>query len=269
MANVIKQPCDEATEAQLRLGDDDAIAAEFLAHTELKLWIYRWPIALYCLGLIVWSLLVLLSPLQGLLRHRAAVARYSLALCSSITLLCALLLGMQLIVSIDPPTTNTTGYSVERREIVIADPSSSLTARERQKFSRSHFLLRRPAAPTPVGLDLASDTRVDEALVSAPMNIGDFQIRLADGDYLPIVKIAPVYPSGALAQGLEGYVVVQFTVARSGAVKDVVVIESTDSLFEHAAIEAAYRFKYRPRIIRGESIEVLGVRNKITFAIAV
>ena len=101
------------------------------------------------------------------------------------------------------------------------------------------------------------------------MNIGDFQIRLADGDYLPIVKIAPIYPSGALAQGLEGYVVVQFTVARSGAVKDVVVIESTDSLFEHAAIEAAYRFKYRPRIIRGESIEVLGVRNKITFAIAV
>jgi DNA-binding PadR family transcriptional regulator len=54
-----------------------------------------------------------------------------------------------------------------------------------------------------------------------------------------------------------------------GAVKDVVVIESTDSLFEHAAIEAAYKFKYRPRIIRGESIEVPGVRNKITFDIAV
>ena len=54
-----------------------------------------------------------------------------------------------------------------------------------------------------------------------------------------------------------------------GAVKDVVVIESTDSLFEHAAIEAAYKFKYRPRIIRGESIGVPGVRNKITFDIAV
>jgi TonB family protein len=176
---------------------------------------------------------------------------------------------MQLIVSIDPPTTNTAAYSVERREIVIADPSSSLTARERRKFSRSRFLLRRPAGPTTVGLDLASDIRVDEARVSAPMNIGDFQIRLGDGDYLSIVKIAPIYPSGALAQGLEGYVVVQFTVARSGAVKDVVVIESTDSLFEHAAIEAAYKFKYRPRIIRGESIGVPDVRNKITFDIAV
>jgi protein TonB len=264
-----KSAVEASAEARLRLGDDDAIATEFLAHTELKLWIYRWPIVLYCLGLIVWSLLVLLSPLQGLLRNRAAVARYSLALCSSVALLCALLLSMQLIVSIDPPATNTAAYSVERREIAIADLSSSLTARERRKFSRSRFLLRRPAEPAPVGPNLASLTRVDDALVSSPMNIGDFQIRLADGDYLPIVKIAPIYPSGALAQGLEGYVVVQFTVARSGAVKDVVIIESTDSLFEHAAIEAAYKFKYRPRVVRGESIEVPGVRNKISFDIAV
>ena len=264
-----RSAAEASEEAQLRLGDDDAIAAEFLAHTELKLWIYRWPIALYCLGLIVWSLLVLLSPLQGLQRNRAAIARYSLALCTSVALLCALLLSMQLIVSIDPPATNTAAYSVERRDTVIADPSSSLTTRERRKFSRSRFLLRRPAEPAPVGPNLASLTRVDDALVSAPMNIGDLQIRLADGEYLPIVKIAPIYPSGALAQGLEGYVVVQFTVARSGAVKDVVVIESTHTLFESAAIEATYKFKYRPRTVRGQSVEVPGVRNKITFEIAV
>lgn len=85
-----KSAAEASAEARLRLGNDDAIAAGFLDHTELKLWIYRWPIALYCLGLIVWSLLVLLSPLQGLLRNPAAVPRYSLALCSSVTLLCAL-----------------------------------------------------------------------------------------------------------------------------------------------------------------------------------
>jgi protein TonB len=93
-------------------------------------------------------------------------------------------------------------------------------------------------------------------------------VRLPDGDYLPILKVAPTYPSAALAKGLEGSVIIEFTVARSGAVKNVVV-ESTDSVFEQAAVEAAYRFKYRPRVVRGQAVEVPGVRNRITFDIPV
>ena len=70
---------------------------------------------------------------------------------------------------------------------------------------------------------------------------------------------------GVLSRGLEGYVIVEFTVTGTGTVRDVTVVESTSSLFERAAVEAAKKFKYKPRVVDGRSIEVQGVRNKITF----
>ena len=91
----------------------------------------------------------------------------------------------------------------------------------------------------------------------------------SDGEYLPIVKVQPQYPSRALSRGIEGYVIVEFTVTTNGSVKDPVVIESEpSSIFDSAAMKAALKFKYKPRVIDGEPVEVPGVRNKITFAIA-
>ena len=128
-----------------------------------------------------------------------------------------------------------------------------------------------PELPSP---DMSNDFDNSMAVsVSAPsmdasMSIGGVGFGVTDGEYLPIVKVAPVYPSRALSRGLEGYVIVEFTVTRTGTVADVVVVESTSSLFERAASEAALKFKYKPRVIDGEPVEVPGVRNKITFEIA-
>lgn len=89
-----------------------------------------------------------------------------------------------------------------------------------------------------------------------------------DGDYLPIVKIAPIYPSRALERGIEGWVLLEFTVAETGAVKDPVVLEYEPStIFNSAAIKAALKFKFKPRIVNGEAIEVQGVLHKITFVL--
>ena len=88
----------------------------------------------------------------------------------------------------------------------------------------------------------------------------------ADGDYLPIVKVAPVYPRRAVDRGIEGYVIVEFTVTKTGAVRDPVVVEYHPStIFNKAAINAALKFKYKPRVVNGEPIEVHGVLNRITF----
>ena len=88
----------------------------------------------------------------------------------------------------------------------------------------------------------------------------------ADGDYLPIVKVAPVYPKRALARKLEGYVVVEFTVTTRGTTKDIKVVEAKPIvIFNQAAIQAAEKFKYKPRVVDGKPVEVHGVRNKIAF----
>lgn len=103
--------------------------------------------------------------------------------------------------------------------------------------------------------------------VEATLNVGGVSFGVSDGEYLPIVKVAPIYPARAASRGLEGYVILEFTVTRAGTVKDVIVVESTSSIFERAATDAAYKFKYKPRVIDGEAVEVPGVRNKITFVL--
>ena len=92
-------------------------------------------------------------------------------------------------------------------------------------------------------------------------------MNVAEGDYLPIVRVAPVYPSRALSRGVEGYVDMSFTVTTAGTVKDPIVLFSTSSLFERAATRAVLKFKYKPRVTDGIPVEVAGVKTRITFKI--
>lgn len=90
-------------------------------------------------------------------------------------------------------------------------------------------------------------------------------MNIAEGDYLPIVRVAPVYPARALSRGLEGFVDLSFTVTTTGTVKDPIVLQSTSSLFERAAIRAVLKFKYKPRVVDGIPVDVPGVKTRISF----
>lgn len=91
-------------------------------------------------------------------------------------------------------------------------------------------------------------------------------ISSADGEYLPIVKVAPVYPRRANSRGIEGYCTVKYTVTKSGAIKNPVPVDCQPSgIFEKTSVKAALKFKYKPRIADGQAIEVAGVRNRFTF----
>lgn len=94
-------------------------------------------------------------------------------------------------------------------------------------------------------------------------------LQATDGEYLPIVKVAPQYPRRALSRGIEGHVVLEYTVTPQGTVKDPVVIESKpEGVFDKVAIESALRYKYKPRVIDGTPREVAGVRTRIVFQLA-
>jgi len=105
-------------------------------------------------------------------------------------------------------------------------------------------------------LDIGADLSIDSGLSGSG----------GDGEYLPIVKVAPQYPRRAAQKGIEGYVVVEFTVTTLGTVKDAKVIEADPpNIFDRAAISAANKFKYKPKIENGKAVEVPGVRNIIRF----
>lgn len=90
-----------------------------------------------------------------------------------------------------------------------------------------------------------------------------------EGDYLPIVKVAPIYPQRALSRGIQGHCVIEYTVTRQGAVRDPMVIDSmcTSSLFHKVSRDAVLKFKYKPRVMDGVAVAVSGVQNKFTFQI--
>ncbi|HHJ34308.1 MAG TPA: energy transducer TonB [Gammaproteobacteria bacterium] len=129
--------------------------------------------------------------------------------------------------------------------------------------------------PEPPQPQLDEITPQTEAIGISPVEVnpeielsaGGFSFGAGEGDYLPIVKVAPVYPQRALSRGIEGFVVVEFTVTKLGTVKDVKVIDSDPktTMFHRSATRAALKFKYKPRVVNGEAVEVPGVRNIITF----
>ena len=91
-----------------------------------------------------------------------------------------------------------------------------------------------------------------------------------DGEYLPIVKVAPMYPRRAQQLGITGECLVRYTVTTSGTVRDVEVVPDgcSDPLFARPSIKAARRFKYKPRIVDGTPVEVLNVYNMFHFRTA-
>ena len=130
-----------------------------------------------------------------------------------------------------------------------------------------------PQPPTPQldNLDATADKiAISDVPVETDIEMtGGFSLGVGEGDYLPIVKVAPIYPNRALTRGIEGFCVVQYTVTRQGTVKEPVVIQDqcTSSLFHSASVNAALKFKYKPRIMDGEAVEVPGVQNKFTYEI--
>ena len=86
-----------------------------------------------------------------------------------------------------------------------------------------------------------------------------------DSDFQLVADVLPSYPYSALRRELEGYVVVEFTVTRSGEVTDARVVESSDPTFDRAALDSISRARYRPRIVDGAPVDVIGLRREIVF----
>ena len=130
-----------------------------------------------------------------------------------------------------------------------------------------------PQPPTPQ-LDSLDPNAEKIAISAAPVETdiemsGGFSLGVGEGDYLPIVKVAPIYPQRALSRSIEGYCVVQYVVTKNGTIRDPFVVEDqcTSSLFHRASIQASLKFKYKPRVMDGQAVEVPGVQNKFTFEI--
>jgi protein TonB len=125
-----------------------------------------------------------------------------------------------------------------------------------------------PPAADEAAADGATLTVSAPGPVSADLDIGaGLGFGGGDGEYLPIVKVAPIYPRRAPQRDITGTCLVTYTVTTLGTVKDVRIVEGAceNEIFARPSIDAAYRFKYKPRVINGEAIEVTGVFNRFYY----
>jgi TonB family protein len=106
-------------------------------------------------------------------------------------------------------------------------------------------------------------TGVLAGTISAPILGGLFQqAALAQQEDPPrqLVRIAPEYPPEAIASALSGRVVVEYTVTERGTVQDIIVVDSTSSLFDSPTVASVQKYKYEP-----QAEPVPGVRMTVLF----
>lgn len=196
------------------------------------------------------------------------IVRYLIAIVSGVAVTFGLLFLMQFLIETgesaltDPQKRYFLEFvRVKRQEIVnVEEPKPEKPPKPQQPP---------PDTPPPSQDDIdpnAPAINVRPPSTSTDVNIsGPGSLSYTDGEYLPIVRVAPIYPSRALSRGIEGYVDLEFTVTTAGTVKDPVVIYTTSSLFNRAAVRAVLKFKYKPRVVDGQPVEVPGVKTRIRF----
>lgn len=88
----------------------------------------------------------------------------------------------------------------------------------------------------------------------------------ADRDAVPLVRIEPDYPMQARQRGIEGWVVVEFTISTAGTVKDAEVVASEPgNVFDRAAVQAVRKWKYNPKVVDGKAVERTGMKIRLDF----
>lgn len=102
--------------------------------------------------------------------------------------------------------------------------------------------------------------------ISTDTGLGTGGLAVADGDATPIVRINPRYPPAAARDGLEGWVMLRFTIDETGGVTDVEVINSEPRrVFDQEARRALLRWKYKPKVVDGKPVRQPGQTVQLDF----
>ncbi|MFC3024003.1 TonB family protein [Vibrio zhugei] len=109
---------------------------------------------------------------------------------------------------------------------------------------------------------LGLDTAITGINVSAP-TIGDINV---NQQAMPMYRVNPRYPTRAQRRGVEGFVLLKFTINASGQPVDIDIIKAKPKhMFEREAIRALKRWKYKPKEVNGKAVSQPGQTVKLQF----
>ena len=88
---------------------------------------------------------------------------------------------------------------------------------------------------------------------------------LVDGPLMQTVAAQAQYPARAISRNIEGWVTVRFDVSAQGKPENVTVAESTHKILESAAVKAAHRFRFKPRVVDGTALPSQALSYRFIF----
>jgi periplasmic protein TonB len=123
------------------------------------------------------------------------------------------------------------------------------------------------AGSAAVASSLLAPPSIDAQGSLAGLSIGQgISLGGSDRDVMPLVRLNPNYPPRAQSRGIEGWVMVQFTITPVGTVKDAKVVDAEPKgIFDDAAVKAVSGWKYNPKVENGQPVERRGVQVMLTF----
>ena len=84
----------------------------------------------------------------------------------------------------------------------------------------------------------------------------------------PLFQIQAVYPRKAAVQNIEGFVLLQFDITKTGQVDNVSVITaSPPKIFNSSAVQALRKWKYKPKIVNGKAVRQKNRRVRLLFSL--
>jgi periplasmic protein TonB len=130
-----------------------------------------------------------------------------------------------------------------------------------------------PPPPPPAKMKVAASAIPQESL--AGMEIPDLNLTadvgggalmgskaMFDGDIIPLQCPPVSYPSDARRAGLSGWVQIEFVVGPDGSVRSAKAVEAQPrGVFEAAAVMAAQRCRFKPKMEDGKPVEQRGRRK--------
>jgi len=131
--------------------------------------------------------------------------------------------------------------------------------------------------PENIEIDIDSGGKLEPGLDTGgfvrpePIDDGTIIDRLSvynEGDMVPIVRVEPMFPKRPAERGIEGWVVVEFTVTEHGNIEDAFIVEAEPAgYFERASLKAVNKFRYKPRVVDGVARAVPNVRTRFSFSL--
>lgn len=134
---------------------------------------------------------------------------------------------------------------------------------------------RQPAQPPlpsqvekPVQPSRVLEATEPQQVAQAPNAASEPASREVDQELRPLRQVEAAYPPVAADEGIEGWAQVRFTVAADGSVPtdSISMVDAEPAqIFDESAMDAIAQFRFQPRVVNGEAVDVPNVQYVFRF----